>query len=378
LKKLLKLLAFVPGWILYNLSRISKRDTNILLFGTHTNSFAGNVKALLLINNPPYLKKIFIGHSREITNIAESFGIESYYKYSPKGIYYSLKAGVYIYSSYPSDINYWLSTGATYVNVWHGTPLKKIERDVDIGRYSLRNRYRWLFRMITPYQFIKPDILLVASPYEKRCFKSAFDVEDRVFVDIFPPRLLSLVQNKAIYNNETINILYSPTWRDDHSYHIGEHLEIDKLDNFLDKHNIILHCKPHPSDQSDYSLIERSKNMRLSSKDDDIYDLLGSCDILMSDYSSMIFEALYLDRKVVLFCPDYDSYIENSRTFYMDPSSDLGLEKNETTDELIDTISKILKYDRYSSNLSKDLKPYNISDNTLETIHRKVIKCMTI
>jgi CDP-glycerol glycerophosphotransferase (TagB/SpsB family) len=379
LKKISKLLAFIPGWIVYGLSGFSKRDKNILVFGTHTNSFAGNIKSLLLMKNPSYLKNIFIGHTKEITKIAKDFGIESYYKYSPSGIYYSLKAGIYVYSSYPSDINYWLSAGAIYTNVWHGTPLKKIERDIDIGRYSLRNKYRWIFGIIAPYQFVKPDILFVASPYEKSCFKSAFDVEDKVFLDMFPPRLVSLYQDEPIgKESKNINILYSPTWRDDHSYHIEEHLDIDKLDSFLGRYNIILYCKPHPSDQSDYSLINRSKNIKLSSKSDDIYELLGSCDILISDYSSMIFEALYLGKKVLLFCPDYNSYIENSRTFYMDPCRDLGLGENKTTDELIDTISNILKDDKYSSNLSKDLKPYNISDNIIEIIHRKAIKCMTI
>ncbi len=349
------------------------RDRQLFAFGTHTNAFAGNIKALLLQEDPPRYKKIFIGKSKKIVQTAQNLNIEAYWKYSPKGIWYSLRAGNYLYSSYPSDINYWLSSRANYINVWHGTPLKKIERDVDTGQYALRNRYIWLFQIVTPYLFAKPDILLVASPYEKECFRSAFNVEDELFLELFPPRLQDMKSTSSQIDNHTKQkILYAPTWRDDHSFHIEEHLEIEKLDTFLGENSLMLYCKPHPSDRSGYDAIRNSKHMFLASKEDDIYLLLAQCDLLLTDYSSMVFEALYLDKKALLFCPDYEAYLSNSRTFYLDPCKDLCIETAIDTDTLIIAINNTLQDKNNTPNLPEVMKPYKLSTRTIEKIYQRL------
>ena len=126
-------------------------------------------------------------------------------KYSLEGIYYSLKAGSYVYSGFPSDISYWLSGGAKYINVWHGTPVKKIERDVSTGYYSIRNRYAWLYNLAAPYYLSKPAALLASSPYEEKCFRTAFGVNDHSLVRAFPPRLEELL-HQAVSNNLHSNL----------------------------------------------------------------------------------------------------------------------------------------------------------------------------
>jgi len=351
---------------------MTRRDKHIIAFGTHTNAFAGNIKALLLEESSARFKKVFIGKTQELTNKAQSLGVESYWRYSPKGIWYSLRADIYIYSSYPSDINFWLSAGVKYVSVWHGTPLKKIERDVESGYYSLRNRYKWLFHIIAPYQLIKPDLLLVASPYEKECFSSAFDVNNSLFLELFPPRLNALLAPSQKEDDGYTTLLYAPTWRDDHSFEIENSTDIGMLDEFLIAHNLHIYCKPHPSDQSDYSGLKQAQNISLASKDDDIYTLLAKCDILITDYSSMLFEALYLNKAVVLFCPDYEIYQSTSRTFYRDPCRDMGLVVTEDTGSLMKAIEERLKSDSPSSTLPKAMKPYNLSHNIVEKIYQKV------
>ena len=78
-------------------------------------------------------QKIFISDNKVLVDEIVGQGYQAYTKLSPKGIWYSLRSGAYIYSGFPSDINFWLSSGAKYINVWHGTPIKKIERDVTTG-----------------------------------------------------------------------------------------------------------------------------------------------------------------------------------------------------------------------------------------------------
>lgn len=349
------------------------RDKKLFVFGTHTNAFSGNIKALLLQEDSSRYKKIFIGKNKKIVLTARELDIESYWKYSIKGIWYSLRAGIYVYSSYPSDIHFWLSSGAFYVNVWHGTPLKKIERDVTTGHYALRNRYKWLFQLIVPYLFVKPDLLFVSSPYEKECFKSAFDVDDKVFLELFPPRLqemkLSSVPLNAAIKHK---ILYAPTWRDDHSFQIETYMDIEKLDHYLKENDLILYCKPHPSDRSSYDAFSKAENIYLASAEDDIYTLFEECDILMTDYSSMLFEALYLSKTVVLFCPDYKEYLKNNRTFYMDPCKDLSFRNAKNTEGLICMMEKIVTTRDHTEKLPKEIEPYNVSTHIIEQIYYRV------
>ena len=54
--------------------------------------------------------------------------------------------------------------------------------------------------------------------------------------------------------------------------------------------------------------------MNLSDKRE-INDLLFVTDVLITDYSSVIFEASLLDIKTVFFVPDYEEYVA-SRDFY--------------------------------------------------------------
>ena len=320
--KLLSLVLLGPAWLLFLISRLSPRDRNTLVFGVHTDAFSGNVKALFLTSGDTYTK-IFVSGDRGLVKQLNNDGHRAYTRLSPGGIYSCLIAGCYVYSSYPSDVNFWLSAGARYINLWHGTPLKKIERDVSTGYYGNRNRLSWLYHVAAPYLFAQPHSLLVSSPYEEACFKTAFDVRDSLFVRAFPPRLQKLT-GQDNHNKETCHILYAPTWRDDHSFKFSDHVNLEQFDRFLQHNDMTFSIKLHPSDKS-LPTITRFSNITVISKQADIYGFLGNADIVVSDYSSIIFESIHMGKPIVLFCPDYGSYQSNSREFYIDPGKDLPL-----------------------------------------------------
>lgn len=288
MKKFFSLISLIPGWCIFFLTYLVKRDKNIVVFGVHTSSFSGNVKALLLEENSPLIRKLFIGKTYSVVENVRLYGIEAHWKYSIKGIWYCLRAGNYVYSSYPSDINYWLSGGAKYINVWHGTPWKMIEQDVETGYYALRNKYRFLFSMLAPYLFVKPDILLTSSKYERKCFSSAFRVENERFILAFPPRLTQLVKHLSQDNERSFNILYAPTWRDDQSFLINEYFDFTRLNILLQEKASILYIKLHPSDKAEVA--NEYSHIKVVAKEKDIYELVKECELLITDYSSMLFE----------------------------------------------------------------------------------------
>lgn len=308
----------IPLWLIFILTRFIKRDESIVVFGIHTKSFSGNVKALLLDKEKGNYTSILISSDKSVIEQANNLGIRSAHKLSYKGIYYSLKAATYIYSGFPSDINFWLSNGAKYINVWHGTPFKKIERDVETGRYSLRNKYKKLYGIFAPQYLTKPDIILASSLYEEECFKSAFSFPTEKMFRSFPPRLKGI----RCRENKKLTVLYAPTWRDDQSYSITQLLDLSQLNRLLIEKNIIFNIKLHPSDKSNIDIKEDS-NICFIDKNADIYEYLSNAELVISDYSSMIFEALYLNKEVHLYCPDYKNYLKNSRELYLKPSEDL-------------------------------------------------------
>ena len=62
--------------------------------------------------------------SKEDSHLVRSKGFEAYSRWSIKGIWYGLIGGVYVYNSYPNNVNLYTSGGAKFVNLYHGIGLK--------------------------------------------------------------------------------------------------------------------------------------------------------------------------------------------------------------------------------------------------------------
>lgn len=364
MKKFFSLITLIPSWGVFFLSYLVKRNKNIIVFGVHTASFSGNVKALLLEEGSTSVRKIFIGRTFSIVENVRLYGIEAHWKYSIKGIWYCLRAGSYVYSSYPADINYWLSGGAKYINVWHGTPWKKIEKDVETGYYALRNKYSFLFSMLAPYLFVKPDIILTSSEYEKKCFSSAFGVGNERFFLAFPPRLAQLVTPLSYDNEQSFNILYAPTWRDDHSFVINEYFDFAKLNALLQEKGSVLYIKLHPSDKAE--ITDEYTHIKVVAKEKDIYELVEECALLITDYSSMLFEYFYIGRNVLLYCPDYNDYQKNSRAFYFNVSKDFPLGISYNFESLVNAITSELNNRNHTLQIPEEYKPYQVHEHLLD------------
>jgi CDP-glycerol glycerophosphotransferase (TagB/SpsB family) len=354
-ENILKVLLLLPGWLVFALSRLAIRDDKLVAFGVHTRSFSGNSKALFLADDDDF-SKVFISSDRALVEKLQREGFRAFTKFSIKGAYHCLKAGTYLYSGFPSDINFWLSNGARYVNVWHGTPLKKIERDISTGPYSKKNKHPRLFRLLAPYLLTTPDAVLVSSAYEEKCFKTAFGLKDSLFVRAFPPRLEACLDD-VVRQEAPHKVLYVPTWRDDHSFRFDDYVDLTSFNDFLQRNEIEYLIKRHPSDKGQF-IGDDWTHISILEQDSDIYDFLVDAAILVSDYSSMIFEGLYISKPVALFCPDYEIYQENSREFYIDPFRDLPVLISCNQAGLEEHILALLKDMKISEERCRPFRPY--------------------
>ncbi len=96
--------------------------------------------------------------------------------------------------------------------------------------------------------------------------------------------------------------------------------DVDRLDTFLSKENMILEIKLHPFNQPSPELIKKldeSKNIFFLDHNA-IYEIISEYDMLITDYSSIYFDYLLLNRPVIFAPFDQEIYLKQDREFYFD------------------------------------------------------------
>lgn len=312
------------------------RNKKIWLFGVAVGQrYADNSRALfewIHNNNISDIQAIWITKNKKIKEEVVKKGFPCYLAYEPKGIYYTVLGYVYIYCSTTSDINHWTSYGAFKVNLWHGTPIKKIgfdnemESDRDFKIKKSKGLKRFFYRLIYPGFFEKPDLFCTASDYISERIQKAWRLKKHVMTvtgyprnDIlFTPTLLEggslpiKIINNFFKENKTI-ITYLPTYRE----RTNKQFDIDweKLQSLLIKHNAIFVIKLHPFDKTTIDVSQYDNIVFLNSAID-IYPLLAISDGLLTDYSSVVFDFMILDRPIIFYAFDLDEYISKDRELY--------------------------------------------------------------
>ena len=143
------------------------------------------------------------------------------------------------------------------------------------------------------------------------------------------------IKYRKILQDRKKNIFgYFPTWRSD-GLELFRDIEdlnnLEKINKSLEKTNSLMLIKKHMnSDIKDKNLLynseienlikylEKLNNFVFVDYDFDLNSILDVCDILISDYSGVIFDYLYLDRPIITYTPDYNEF-EKNVGFMFDP-----------------------------------------------------------
>jgi CDP-glycerol glycerophosphotransferase (TagB/SpsB family) len=309
------------------------RDRGLRVFGAARDRFGDNTAYmyLSLSAHSSNDRCVWITGSTPLVRRLRSAGFRAERRWSYRGMLTCLRAGSYVVSSYTSDVNRWLADGATVINTWHGVPLKRIERDITGGPlrriYEDRQPTKAAFRDQTR----PPDLLLAPSSYiAERCFVSAFAVPrerclpfgyprtDHFFSPREEPVHELLVEDAATWQHvrrQQRVVGYFPTWRDGRIEEATPPgLDLEGFAAALAGLGTHLVFKPHivtiapPPVPGATTLGQR----------DDADAYLPLCDVLVTDYSSLAFDFMLLDRPIVYFVPDLDEYTRY-RGFYFDP-----------------------------------------------------------
>ena len=260
-------------------------------------------------------------------------GSQEYYKY--------LATAKYFVNNVNFETDYVKRDGQIEIQTMHGTPLKTLGLDVkgDFPNESSKRLYlekngRWNYLTVQG-QFMENKAYDCFN-FDKEILKYGyprtdvlFNVTDQKREDI--KKSLGLPLDKKI-------ILYTPTWRSRGSFDMQ--LDLDKMREKLSDEYILLvrlhHlCAPKDSVEADNKFIFDLHSYRC------VEDLYIISDILITDYSSVMFDYALLDKPMLFFTYDLEDYRDNLRGLYVDIEEEAPGPLLFDTDEVIAAIDDI-------------------------------------
>lgn len=152
---------------------------------------------------------------------------------------------------------------------------------------------------------------------------------------------LPIIKNKKV-------ILFAPTFRGNkinEAYYPKEYMNFEELYKNL-KENEIFVVKLHPFIKQKIDIKDKYKEKIIDLSDAVIEanDLLLVTDLLITDYSSIIFEYSFLDKPIIFYVPDYNEY-KNNRNFYYEFKEYVYGAECTNQKDLIETIKNYIQVD---------------------------------
>lgn len=229
----------------------------------------------------------------------------------------------------------------TVVNLWHGTPLKSIRGHVHPS--SLFNS------LLSPSDYFDPILAESFDADPGQLAHCGYPRNDRLFEET------DCLEKLGVRHGEFCSVLlWMPTFRRpaDGAYQdadvtptglplIETSAQLEELNTALRERNLCLIIKLHPGqDLSGVDLVTLSNirmltNRELDEKSIQLYHLVAMADALLTDYSSIYFDYLLLDRPIGFIIDDIDVYRRNRGFVVEDPLPLMPGEKLKTAADLL-------------------------------------------
>lgn len=235
--------------------------------------------------------------------------------------------------------------GQRYLNTWHGVPWKHMGRDINEDGFAYDNVAR---------NFLQATDLVFPGTHAAKILLERHDVSKiitaTVYEDIGSPRLnltfgISGGQYGAICRRVGVDpdrkkVLYAPTWRGTIGAIESEMSDVIEAVERLSTIDAEIMLRVHYFVGKRLKAAGLPSNVRIVSDAIDTNELLGITDLLVSDYSSIIFDFAPLNRPIVKYVYDLSEYTR-SRGLYFSPEDVPGINCGDL-DELYDRVNQSL------------------------------------
>jgi len=336
--------------VLYVLSFLVPREEDRWAFGCSGGTrFAENSKYLFLaVANDPEtsIRPVWLTRRDDLLDELRGRGYEAYHADSLRGRYETLRAGHVFFTHSLNDVGMEAAIGSASVNLWHGVPLKRVS--LDDSYYRHRMGLATLVRTLLIYSTYR-YIVVTADRLRSR-FATAFNADESTILSLGYPRndvLFGPIEGEDVgFDADVLDdlatagekrdlVLYAPTWRETGRDFVADaDIDFERWNEWAHEHDATVVLKLHPA--TDVDVDDAFDRVVELPSELDIHPAMRYADVLVTDYSSVYFDYLLLDRPIVFFPFDEEQYLSEDRELYFDYDETTPGPKAERFEELLD------------------------------------------
>lgn len=385
LKKIKNILILLSGDLIYLISYFVPKEENLWVFGAwFGEKYADNSKYLFeyVNRNQPEIRAVWLTKDRETFDLITKKGYEAYFMNSFSGYKICLMASKGIISTGIRDIIPYACGRIKIIQLWHGSPLKKIMFDDEFTFKEFRSLKSKIYSFIFPYvlkrEFNEDNIYISSSKEVQNLFSTAFRVpKQNIKITGYPRNDFSdqitetrIKKRLSKLKNGNVKIgIYMPTHRKD-----GEKIlkylyeNIDSINSCLQYLNSVLLIKVHFYGLNKGIVHETHYDRIIFLKEDDfeqdIYKIIPLTDYLITDYSSIYFDYLLLNKPIIFAPFDIEEYLAEDRKFYYDYLEVTPGPKAKGWNDVLTFIEEAINYpDKYEADREKIKNKFNKYDD---------------
>jgi CDP-glycerol glycerophosphotransferase len=312
-------------------SRRTPIDENTVVY----ESFSGNgmlcnpeaiFRALLAADDMGHLRHVWAlanlgDYADTIAEFADNPRV-SFVELKSNDYYKALAGAKYLVNNATFPSQFGKRPGQTYVNTWHGTPLKAMGYDVPGGAVDTRNIVR---------NFLSADYLLAPNEDTAQMYLSAYRMQnifrgkivaegtpriDKQYADEAATERTkaTLRRHGVVLGDDQQVLLYAPTWKGSFYAPTNDirqlRARIEAITSQIDtdKYRVLLkvHQQVYKHARVDPDLRELLVPNAIPAN-----DVLAVTDALITDYSSIFIDYLATGRPVLFYTPDMADYQAN-------------------------------------------------------------------
>lgn len=261
-----------------------------------------------------------------------------------------------------------------YIQTWHGTPLKKLALDMEevsmAGETTIESYKKNFYENAQTW-----DYLISQNAFSTAIFRRAFAFKKQILEIGYPrndilirennPEKKAELKKKFHLPEDKKVILYAPTWRDNEfygkgKYKFGPQMAFGKMQKELGKEYCMI-VKYHYLVMDNINWEAYQDFIYACDLHYDIAELYLVADLLITDYSSVMFDYSLLKRPIFFYVYDLENYQNNIRGFYFDLVQEAPGPISLKTEDLIDDIQH---YDpqKYEQKYDAFIQKYNSCD----------------
>ena len=388
------------GNIIFNvIDVIIPKSRNIWIFPVYflgEGDFSDNILALFeavkneAVKNSQSAQKIILYRKKNI-KIFEGNNIKLISIHSLKSIWYLLRAKVFIvqhsltYELMGCKFRPTIPRRRKIINLWHGIVVKDLSHpDIGIMNELLEKELPYHY-IITSSEKNRVIMQKVFYPTPKENFWLT-GLPRNDFLKVIENDLPKVLKDelkiiKEIKGNKRL-IIYTPTYREvkvGGYYYQFKNKEIDKLKSYLSDNDYILGIRFHLYNSPDKlfdKIIDGQLIVDVSAKViSNMSVLIREADIIITDYSSIYIDSMYLQKPLISFAYDYDHYMKKQHGMFYEFKIVFPGQICHTFDDLMHALVKyknplttkeIEKYDK----MSKLFFKYSDANNTQRVLNR--------